>query len=236
MLRTLTFGDLESGVWGLAWDLGANQPGLTLVGDRTGTAAPTITLADDWGLSGDGVELESEVEGVEQSDQLATVRGHLRIGGSDHHVSCNGRRAMRLELDPQAFDSVRDVSAWFGADDGIALTATRPRRSSGHQDDDLTAVVFEAGHALPVVDARLSTSYDGNGLPTRAGVELWLVPPGEDDDSTDDAHRYPRRASGEAAGTVAQTTAGPLTVEARLFRWHGHGRVGAGVYALARSR
>ena len=115
------------------------------------------------------------------------------------------------------------------------MTAARPTKASGHQTDQLTASLFEAGHALPVAEPRLSTSYTSGGSPTHAGLELWLERPG-DEESADETGRYPRRAAGEAAGSPATTVAGSLAVEARLFRWHSHGHVGAGVYLLAQSQ
>lgn len=235
-MRTLTFGDLESGVWGVAWDLGVDQPGFALVGDRASAAAPAAALTDDWKLSGEGLEVETSAEEDGAPDDLVEVRGQVLLGGAERDIDCLGRRASPPDLDPVAFESVRDVAAWFAIDDGLAVTAARPRRSRGQQGDELTAVVFESGETLAVAEPRLSTGYDSAGRPTRAGVELWLIPPGEDDESTDEKHRYPRRAAGEATGEPATLTAGALSVEARLFRWHAHGRVGAGVYTMVRAR
>jgi hypothetical protein len=236
VLRTLTFGDLDSGIWGIALDFGPGQPGLALVADRAGAAAPGATLTADWKLTGERLELDSETDGGGESEALTTVRGRLSINGAEHRIDCLGRAGTRPELDPLAFDSVRDVSAWFAPDDGLALTAARPRGSKGHRDDQLTAVVFEPGGPLPVAEPRLSTTYDAGGAPARAGVELWLIAPGEDAESVEETARYPRRAAGEAAGDPARATAGTLAVQARLFRWHAHGRTGAGVYALVRAR
>jgi hypothetical protein len=239
MLRTLTFGDLESGVWGAAWDLGDGQPGFALLGD-----ASDAELTDGWGVSGEGVSLESaptseSTELPDGFDQLATVSGGITIDGAEVSIECLGRRGLRLDLDPAAYESVRDISAWFAADDGVALTAARPLGSAGHADDLVAVSAFESGHPLPVAEPRLSTTYAPDGSPIRAGLELWLEDPREGDGPEEDEEHvvlHPRRAAGEAAGTVAAAEAGSLAVKARLFRWHARGREGAGVYVLARLR
>lgn len=226
-LRTLTFGDLSSGFWGAAWELGDGQPGLALVQDGVVQA----TLTADWRLEGDGVELETSPNC--EHEGLVTVRGRFLIGGVEQAIDCLGRREVLSGLDPTSCDSIRDVSAWFGPEDGISVVAARPAGSRGHEDDVMAAWAFEAGQPVPIEEPRLSTTYDGDGVPIRAGLELWpeVV---EEGDEEEPPVTHPIRAAGEAAGAVASTAAGPLTVQARLFRWHARGLEGAGVYVLAR--
>jgi hypothetical protein len=239
MLRTLTFGDLESGVWGAAWDLGGGQPGFALLAD-----ALDAELTDDWGVTGAGVSLKSAPTSEATDlpggfDQLVTVSGSITIGGAEVSIECLGRRGLRSDLDPAAYESVRDISAWFTAEDGLALTSARPPGSRGHADDLVTVSAFELGHPLPISEPRLSTAYAPDGSPIRAGLELWLEDQRDGDGTEEDQEHvvlHPRRAAGEAAGNVAITEAGALAVEARLFRWHARGMEGAGVYVLARSR
>ena len=225
-LRTLTFGDLKSGTWGAAWRLGDGQGGFGLVGDRS------ASLTDDWRLTGDGVELEVVAGGAPSElrdgfDELVSVRGRL----AERPVHCLGRRGERAALDPASYESIRDVSAWFSPNDGIALLAARRRGSRGQDVEFLTVSAFEEGRALPIADPRMSTTYAADGSPIKAGLELWLE---TSDDEEDETLRYPRRAAGEAAGRPAATVAGPLAAQARLFRWHSHGNEGAGVYLIVR--
>jgi hypothetical protein len=225
-LRTLTFGDLASGTWGAAWTLGDGRGGFALIGESS------ARLTDDWRLEGDGVELEvvgndiaSEL--AEGSDELVTVRGRL----AGRSLECLGRRGLREGLDPASCESVRDVSAWFAPDDGVALVATRPRKARDHGAELLTVSVFQEGHPVPIADPRMSTTYDADGSPIKAGLELW---PQTTDDEDDAAVRYPRRAAGEAVGAPATAAAGALSAHARLFRWHSRGNEGAGVYLIVR--
>jgi hypothetical protein len=228
-IRTLTFGDPESGLWGAAWALDGGGDGFGLIGDLR------ASLTDDWRLLGDGVELEVVADGVPSEladgfDELVRVEGRL----VERSVQCLGRRGERTALDPADYDSVRDVSAWFAPDDGLALLAARPPGSRGHEDERLTVSAFEAGRSLPISDPRLSTTYAADGSPIRAGIELWFERPDDQQENSDDTVLYPRRAAGEAAGAVARAVTGPLVVEARPFRWHSHGGDGAGVYVLVR--
>jgi hypothetical protein len=224
-LRTLTFGDLESGTWGAAWELDG-QPGFALVGDMS------ASLSDDWRVTGEGVELDT-VPGSALSeladgfDELVTVQGRV----AERSVECLGRRSERHALDPADYESIRDVSAWFAPDEGVALLAARPRRARGHDAELVTVSAFEAGRSLPIADPRLSTTYGADGSPTRAGVELWLEQP---DDEEEEAHHPPYRAAGEAVSPSAAVTIGPLAVEGRLFQWHWRGNEGAGVYLIVR--
>jgi hypothetical protein len=225
-LRTLTFGDLESGIWGAAWDLLDGRGGFGLVGELH------ASLADDWRLAGEGVELEVIADGVRAEledgfDELVTVQG--RVG--EHPVRSLGRRGERRSLDPVAYDAIRDVSAWFAPDDGVAMLAARPRHSRGHDAELLTVSAFETGRALPIADPRLSTAYGADGSPSRAGLELWLEQP---DDGEEEAHHPPYRAAGEATGVTATASVGSLAVEGHLFRWHWRGNDGAGVYLVVR--
>jgi hypothetical protein len=220
-MRTAAFGDLEAGVWGAVWD------GFTTAGGATYSA--TIEgedAASDWTISGAGIELILSPEGEAASaaedlggfDQLCRVRGSY----DDREVDCPGRRAARNPINLEKIDSVRDVSAWFDGEVAVALTALRPRRAKGHEGDIVTAAVFEEGHWVSVEDPRLSTTYDGEGVPTRTTLELWLASEGEE--------QYPRRAAGEATGISAP--ADPGGVRAWLFRWHTRGLNGTGVYLL----
>lgn len=223
-MRTVAFGDLDDGVWGAVWE------GFTTAGGATYPAAIAGEDPDsEWTISGPGIELvvspEGEVataaEGLGGFDQLCRVRG--RYDGQE--VECLGRRALRDPINLEKVDSVRDVSAWFDGEAAVALTAVRPRRSKGHEGDLVTAAVFEEGHWVAVEDPRLSTTYDGEGAPTRTTLELWLA--SEDE-------QYPRRAAGEATGISAP--ADDSGVRAWLFRWHTRDLEGTGVYLLVPGR
>jgi hypothetical protein len=137
-------------------------------------------------------------------------------------------------------DSIRIFAAWFPDDRSIALSAVRPR--GGHADKDVvSAFVTGAGvvagdpvapgepEPLAIFDPLLSTTYDGRGVPLRAGVELWLGP-------DEDSDQRPLRVSSESTGDQLAAQLGNLHLEAYAQRCHSRGEDGIGVYALLRPR
>lgn len=240
-LRTLAFGDLDAGFWGIGWgaaapvlSIGALNPGLVSAGVPAGISGSSPT--EDWSLSGDGVELilspESEPAGsseLDGFDQLCRVQGHFDLDGARREVECLGRRGSRSGVELSRYESIRDISAWFAPAEGLALTALRPRGAAGHDRDIVVASVFDSTGAVQIADPRLSTTYTADGLPARAGLELWL----EEDD---EGEQYPRRGAGEALGVRAAVAQGELDLTAHAFRWRSGGQSGFGVYLVARPR
>ncbi len=252
-LRTLAFGDLT--LWGTAWasdPAGGALAALGAVGtsgaDPGATVLAEIGLSDsdaspsgEWLLQGDGVTLEVSAagefvdvqaaeDGLEGWEQLCRVSGRFDQGGRPHEVDCLGlRSAWSDAVDLGKFESIRAVSAWFEPDEGMSVTAFRPRKAKAHDGDAMAAAVITADGSPAVEDPRLSTTYGGEGWPARAGLELWVAGPEPD-------QQYPRRASGEALGARAHALVGALELKAEPFRWHSRGREGAGMYVLARRR
>ncbi len=251
-LRTLTFGDLDTGIWGALWDLGEGQPRYALLGAGAAHESPAAITgseqAEAWTVSGPDVQVQCEAVGEPGAlsrgfDQLVRVRGRLGVDDSEHEVDCLGCRGRRDSIDPARFEAVRDVSCWFEPDVGFALVAARPKGATTHAEDMVSASAFEEGHSLQIADPRLSTTYTAGGQPTRASLELWLEPQEADAAEIDDGGRqqdggpsepFPRRAAGEAVGAGGTVADGRASIQAELFRWHARGREGAGVYVLAR--
>jgi hypothetical protein len=148
------------------------------------------------------------------------------VDGGERAVDCPGRRSRRVGgLDGKRFDSLRAVSGWFGAEDGLTVLAARPRRARGHDSELLAAALIAGGHPVPVADPRLSTTYDAGGKPTRVGLELWM---------SDDEGEHARRAAGEATRLSGVSDDPPL--RAGLLTIRMGGREGVGVYELLRAR
>ena len=248
--RTLSFADLETGVWGSAWTLDDGRAAFSLFGDAGEVhplePAAVITAPDDvgpWELSGEGGELrslpESEPAAVPGGfDQLIRVQGRVPALGADRAIDCLGRRGARDNVALEEFESVRDVAAWFEPDQGLSVLAARPRGAASHADDVLSASAFEEGHAVLVADPRLSTTYLADGVPARASFELWpeQTEPAGDEGQEEAEEPRPRRAAGEAIGPRGSYEGDGLQVHAALFRWHSRGNRGAGIYVLARAR
>ncbi len=240
-VRTLAFGD--GSVWGAVLSADAAGAGLTALGSGADVSVvgdarlPGSGAADEWDLKADGVALlaapvselvdvQAAQDGLAGWDQLCRVTG--RFGGTE--VDCLGvRSSFSDDVDLARLESIRAVSVWFEPDEAFALTAFRPRKSKGHDGDLLAAVVIAPDRSAAAEDPRLSTTYAADGWPARAGLELWVA-------ASEPDQQYPRRASGEAVGPRAQTVAGELELKAEPFRWHSRGRVGAGMYLLARRR
>lgn len=239
LVRTVAFGDLESGLWGDVWvPAGGGAAGIGYVGaagDDDGAHAAIV-------LEGDGADEPWQLDALQRtltaeplSDPAPAPDGGfaqlVRVsGGGIETVGC--RTAAAQPGPPDKLDSVRTVAAWLGDADGFMLTAARRRRAKGHQQDLLSAALFESGEALRVPDPRLSSTYWDDGRPARAGVELWLTEPEEEVE--DERLQIPRRAAGEALGpaAVSELPEQGLTLRSAFFRWHQRGREGAGIYRL----
>ncbi len=241
-LRWLAFGDLDSAVWGFAWAPLEGAGGHAVLGAGDGVrvvpAGLEATTPAGWQLRGDGLEL-SAVPAAELDGASGLLGGPVRVQGQ---VNLEGKprpvasRGWSATVDVPAagqLDSLRLLAAWFGDDDGLALLSVRPRKSRGQESDEVTTTLLEAGAARDVIDPRLSTTYDGHGAPTRAGVELWVSEPSADPEA---ASERPHRLAGEAVQRPAVFTDQGLELRAQQFRWHATGRDGAGVYLLGSPR
>src|SRR5439155_21564388 len=102
----------------------------------------------------------------------------------------------------------------------LVALARRPAGAQGHGEELVVAQLLSGGELLAVEDARLSTTYDGEGRPRQAGFELWL--PGED---------FPRRAFGSVKAGASLALEG-LDVHAAPMDWRMENHRGAGLYEL----
>lgn len=236
-LRALAFSDPDSDLWAAAWvppnvpaALGTN-PGITLSCALEGERAD-----EPWRLGTGDAELVLEglpgsadepIDSPPDFDQLCRVSGTLVIEGQPREVSCLGWRSARSPaVLASDLDSLRQVAAWLGPEDGFALLALRSARAKGQDADTVSAAMFEASDAKTIVDPRLSTTYAESGDPCRAGVELWLQA------GDDPEQHYPRRAVGQATQPPSRWTVDGFTIEALPFHWHVSGQEGPGIYLL----
>jgi hypothetical protein len=214
-----TFDPLEAGPFTLAHD-----PEGHWRASVSGEGAFTLALepaGDALRFDSDGVEQPCRARGevTHRGRQLA-IDGPAQIGRGTLVAAGEGS----LE---------RDLAAWL--DDGtlIAVRATGP--SGGEHDRERVVAQLadvEAGAAETIDEARLSTTYAGDGHQRRAGLELW---PNEDSD-------YPRRIAGEtlcaATLIVEPDQGGPpasgLRWDIAFLDWRMEGRQGIGPYSLLR--
>ena len=227
-LRVVSFGDPRGRVWGAAFDAGRPTV-LAGTGDGHPAAGPaTITASSDgeWQVSGDWLQMSMTAPPGDNGDaELGRARGRLVLDGTEVEVDCPAIRSCVSDLDRGNVDSVRGVWGWFEDEQAFALLAVRPQGRAAQEAERLTATLFDPDGPLRVEEPRLSTTYDADGHPTRAGLELWI---GEGEE------QYPRRAAAEAAGPGASLDAGGVLVGAQPLRCHSRGLDGPGVYLLAR--
>jgi hypothetical protein len=228
VLRTLAFGDLESGSWGVIWTPEGSE-GVAIV---DGVRAEEIELAleplNEWTIA------YSTTEGEDQSDDDANrvsartgrVTGRLTTAAGTQPLDLPGLELTCSVPPLDELDSLRQVLAWFADDDALAVSSGRPRKAAGHDRDEVLAAMIEPDGPLAIDEARLSTTYASGGRARRMGLELW--PAGEEDN-------YPRRAAGEASQPPTEARAGGALLEIYPMRCHRAGRDGAGVYLIARA-
>jgi hypothetical protein len=235
-LRWLAFGDLDSAVWGLAWVHGKAGTGHAVLGSGPAARVAAAELESpgpdqEWRLHGDGFEITLS-PAADAAGALVRATGTFAADGGDRSLDAPGWRA-EVDEPPAAgeLDSLRLVTAWFGDDEGLALLAVRPRKARGQENDEVTAALIESGATGAVADARLSTTYSGDGVPARAGVELWVIEPAEDPEASGER---PHRLAGEVAGAPVAFADQGIEFSAQPFRWHSHGLDGAGVYLLGK--
>jgi hypothetical protein len=248
-LRAVAFGTADGSLWAAAIDLGRSALVVGSDGAGAGLADGLQWSEDDdgsWRLEGDGVALtvcavpapDPPAPVVQDGETappvvpapgrddpgLCRVKGTVTAGG-EVAVDCAG---VRVVVPPAASvkaapASARIVAGWLDDGASVALVAVRPRNASHQDGDRVTAAVFDLEQWVAVTDPRLSTAYDGSGMPTRTNLELWV---GEGE------NEFPRRAAGEVSGPAASVSADGLALQALPLACHSRGREGAGVYAL----
>jgi hypothetical protein len=243
-IDAFAFGDPVTGIWGVA----ASSGELVVA-----TFAPELEIeqsADESLLGHGGLELRltptapaapltpASAGNVAGEMQLCTVEGAVHSDGAEHELACLGMRAT-LEPPGGKLGSIRAAAAWLDPEDGFLLVSLRRAGARGHQGDAVSCALLEDGQPLDLEESRFSTTYDADGIPSRAGVELWLPGSGEDDHDVDSEQphtgpdtRYPRRAAGERAADGAVLSLPGASARADLFTWHARGIHGAGIYLL----
>lgn len=86
----------------------------------------------------------------------------------------SGEAGWRLEgeLDPDAVDALRVVSAALPDRRGLALAALRPAGAAGHGEEVVAALLVAGGVAESVAEPLLSVESGADGLPRRLTLEL----------------------------------------------------------------
>jgi hypothetical protein len=228
------FGDVASGLAGLAWELG--DPAAALL---EGGAVRQGSFALEEG--GDAATLainagDSVFEAV-LSPEIDPARLELAAGDGTPLTVTPCRAEARPEGGARTVQGRGHISRWSGdplegagtfrhltveAADGALLVATARGApgAEGHGDESTSAWRVDLdGRQSRFAEALISTQYDGDGQPTRAGLELW---PGED--------APPTRV---ACTILGGTSTGSEWVG--FLRAHSDGTEGLGSYVLWRA-
>ncbi len=173
---------------------------------------PVGLLPEEESLSG--------LTGVESYEQLCELSGGIELGGRSRTLRCLGRRVHSWgEIDWSRIDVMRSLYGISGDRRAIVFESARPSGSDGHGDERRVARLLAAQEETQAFeDARLSTVFGEDGLPAKAGLELFL--PGED---------YPRRLGGEAIH-AAWSDDGATRSAISFFRWSMEGTPAFGLY------
>jgi hypothetical protein len=225
------FGDLESGVAGLAWDL-AGGGGVLLSDERVAAGEVQLQVEDDRariemtlgdrsvevGLAPRGDSVTGEGGGG--AAEAAACMASVRVGDTDRPVSGPGH-ATRWPSDPLKGAAIFRHLAIETADGPLLIVTARGQPGlEGHDGEQASAWLIDNNGALGDFEETLiSTQYDGDGRPTRFGLELW---------PRDEAP--PKRVT---ASLLGGAEAGGSW--AGLFRCHIDGAEGLGGYLLWRA-
>jgi hypothetical protein len=168
----------------------------------------------------------ASIGGMQGYEQLCRVRGEVSLAdGSTRAIDGVGQRGHAWgDPDWRRLGAVHSVSAWFGDDRGIALTAAHEAGEKGHDGDERWAALLLEEGTVAVADPRISTTYDGEGRQRRAGLELWVD--GEDES-------VPHRVAGSVV-CGSSLELGHLRLDTAFMRWTMDGDVGVGRYDVLR--
>lgn len=233
------FWDEESGLAGLGWDLPGARSGLLLTDgaviaadcelEADGKTATLILRAD--GASAEAAlkprlapsPLASDATGsTRTAPEGASCSATVRVDGGGK-VRCEGHLT-RWGSDPTAPAGILRHLALPASEGGllIALASAAPGTGSHAEESAAAWLLDPDGGRADYPEALLSTQYDGRGLQTRAGLELW----GAAEDGP------PMRAAGTALDGASAQDGG---VSAAIMRTSAEGFEGLGSYLIWRA-
>jgi hypothetical protein len=207
---------------------------LTFAGGAPPATTQDVTANVEWAVRGPDLALDFEATtppaelngrspvtkatGLEGHTQLCRVRGTVAgqpVRGLGQRDQIGGRPNWeKLAL-------LRTVGVWLDDGSGVVVVTTRAPGASSHADEASWAAALDAERVRTIEDPRLSTTTGADGVPRRAGLELWI----------EDSDDYPFRGNGERIVTGALEL-GELRLQSTFFRWHVDGRAATGRYDL----
>jgi hypothetical protein len=221
---TIAFADPAAEVAGVA--LPAVGTLLAIGGELTAAAPPQLSGGGSaWTLSAPGeysLSLEALAEGSALADG-ATI-WLCRARGTVEGRELDALATITQVPAAEDFRLERSLSVTLDHELSFALLSHRPATASGHGEEQLYAVVFRGDPPVSSVVAqpRLSTTYDGGGLPGHAGIELW-----EDEES-----EFALRIGGESLTNGELVHADGARSRIVFMAWHHEAHHALGSYTL----
>lgn len=235
-LLVCSFGDLDAGLGGLAWD-GGEPGGLLLCEQRVGAASFALEESGDAAtvvLSADDASAEATFAPRDAALPLADPEGHgadVTVTTGTAEVRSAGKTTSRSpgllarwDRDPLAGAATfRFLAVELGGGGLLVATARGEPGAAGHGEERTLGWQL-SGEEVSRFETLISTQYDGEGTPTRIGLELWPA----------DADQTSRAAATRVAGSALGGFSSNGTW-AGLFRCHTDGTAGQGTYLLWRA-
>ncbi len=224
---TIGFADASAQIQGVA--IAGVGTLLALEGQLTAAPPPQVAAPEDdagaWKVSSpNSFELSLEPLGPAAALAHGVSIRLCRAMGTVGSQQLDGLASLSREPAADAFALERRVAIFFDAQLGFALAARRPRGAGGHGEEQLEAIAFrgEPLEAASIEIPRLSTTYDADGVPTHAGIELW---------ETDEAE-LALRIGGEVLAHGELAHPGGARTRVSFVAWHHDGRHGIGSYEI----
>lgn len=196
-------------------DIGDSQ--LQLAADGTRIECKLRPLSPIVDESAPATATIARAAGLQRQVQLYEVDGTLTAAGKNTKLNATG---MRTQARGETADGRRRRFVTAATADGrlVTVMAVAPSMTTPHGEELVAGYVVDPGSdgPAPYEEVRLSTIYDADGQPRKAGAELYR--PGDE---------LPARLSGEA---VLGAVLGPASIS--FFRWTLTGQAGWGTYEL----
>jgi hypothetical protein len=161
--------------------------------------------------------------GLQRYAQLCVARGTAEISGRRRTIEAPALRAHRWGPTGEA-SRARFLTVASGDEELLTVAAVQPPGAQAHGEELVGGHTTRAGDGgdgpLPFETVRLSTVFGEDGLPVKAGAELFR--PGEE---------LPSRLSGVAAGGIAAALPG-TQASLTLFRFSFDGVPALGAYEI----
>ena len=232
------FGDLDAGLAGLAWDL--SDPGALLLREgrverasfaleESGDAATIVLSADDTAAEATFAPRDAPLPLVDRAGDAGDVTvtaGTAELSSAAGNATRQSEGMIaRWRDDPlSGAETFRFMAIELGGGGLLVATARGEPHAAGHGEERTVGWLLSGEEVSSFDEALISTQYDGEGTPTRLGLELWP----EDADQTSRAAAT--RVAGSALGGARSNGSW-----AGLFRCHTDGTEGLGAYLLWRA-